>query len=74
MDNDGVLVVQDASNVLVLDCADILLQFAPHDHDLPLAAILGYAAELAAPIAASLQEHRLTLAFEKHFLIVFNNL
>ena len=74
MDNDGIFVVQDASNVFILNCADIFLEFAPHDHDLPLAAILGYAAELAAPIAACLQEHRLTLAFEKHFVFVFYNL
>ena len=51
-----VLVVQDAGDILIFNCADILFQTAAHDHDLPLAAVFGHAAVFTAAVATCLQE------------------
>lgn len=64
LDDHRVLVVVAGSLFLAADGPDVLAEGALHDHDLPLEAVPGDAAVLAAALASDLEEEGLALALK----------
>ena len=68
MDNERIFIIESRGYYFTFNCADVLFDLTAHNHDLPLASILGDATVPGAALAARLQENRLVLALDQYLV------